>query len=240
MSDLAARASAKLALEITHRTAPDFDRIARAYRWLEYLSLGNLLERTRFALLDAGALDGCTHALILGDGDGRFTARLLRRNSMVRVTAVDASARMLQLLRQRCATAADRVDTQQRDARKFVPADGVDLIATHFFLDCLSQPEVDELVKRLSLQLEVGGHWVVSEFRVPEGWLKWPAAALVRLLYLAFRMLTGLRVTHLPDHSSALRRAGLACIEAKHLLGGVLVTELWVAGETRKSGPSHR
>ena len=39
---------------------------------------------------------------------------------------------------------------------------------------------------------------------------------------------------------ACLALAGLACIEAKHLLGGVLVTELWVAGETRKSGPSHR
>jgi trans-aconitate methyltransferase len=195
---------------------------------MEYLSLGNLLERTRFALLDAGALDVSRQALVLGDGDGRFTARLLARNPEVRVTAIDASARMLRLLRQRCVGFADRVEAGQCDAREFAPVERFDLVATHFFLDCLTQAEVDELVKRVALRLEGGGCWVVSEFRVPEGWLRWPAAALVRGLYLVFRMLTGLRVTRLPDHGAALRRAGLERVAETRLLCGILATELWV------------
>jgi SAM-dependent methyltransferase len=207
--------------------APDFDPIARAYRWMEYGSLGNLLERTRFAHLDAGRLDGARRALVLGDGDGRFTARLLRRNRAVRVTAVDASAEMLGLLRKRCAGDAGRLEARLGDAREFGPAERADLVATHFFLDCLEQGEVESLVARVVGAMERDGRWVVSEFRVPEGWLRWPAAMLVRGLYLAFRVLTGLRVTRLPDHAGALRKAGMALTAERRLLAGVLTTQVW-------------
>jgi cyclopropane fatty-acyl-phospholipid synthase-like methyltransferase len=136
---------------------------------------------------------------------------------------------MLDLLRQGCAGSVDRLQVRLGDARDFAPAERVDLVVTHFFLDCLTQSEVDELVKRVAARLEGGGRWVVSEFRVPQGWLRWPASALVQALYLAFRMLTGLRVTRLPDYGAALRQAGMERVTGKHLLGGVLVTELWVA-----------
>ena len=61
--------------------------------------------------------------------------------------------------------------------------------------------------------------------RVPEGWLKWPAWWLVRGLYFAFQVLTGLRVTRLPDHRSAMEAVGLAVqkkwvIECDHTMKG--------------------
>ena len=43
---------------------PNFDRVARGYRWAEYLALGPLLERTRTRHLDA--LPGAGQALVLG------------------------------------------------------------------------------------------------------------------------------------------------------------------------------
>ena len=78
-----------------------FDKLARLYRWMEYFSFGPLLWHTRVALLPK--MDAARHALMLGDGDGRFTAALLRRNREVRVVAVDASAAMLKRLQQRAA-----------------------------------------------------------------------------------------------------------------------------------------
>ena len=57
------------------RSRPNFDRVARLYRWAEYLLLGPLLARTRKHFLPQ--LTSATHALVLGDGDGRFLAHLL-------------------------------------------------------------------------------------------------------------------------------------------------------------------
>src|SRR6185437_1080687 len=57
---------------------PKFDRLARVYRWMEWLSFGPYLSRCRRAFLPQ--LRDARRALVLGDGDGRFTAALLRRN----------------------------------------------------------------------------------------------------------------------------------------------------------------
>jgi ubiquinone/menaquinone biosynthesis C-methylase UbiE len=206
---------------------PNFDRVARAYRWMEYLSLGTTLERTRRFHLDSGLLDNCRRALVLGDGDGRFTARLLRRNPCIQVDAVDLSAEMLRLLRRRCEFASHRLRIHQADARSCHADESADLVVTHFFLDCLTEEEVYGLVQRVAPTLAPHALWLVSEFRIPNGLLKWPALALVRGLYLAFRLLTGLRVNRLPDQAAALHTAGFRTIAEMHFLGGILTTQLW-------------
>ena len=205
---------------------PDFDRVARAYRWLEYGSLGPLLERTRECHLSR--LSHCSrYALVLGDGDGRFTARLLANAPKVTVEAVDLSGVMLALLRQRCAASHDRLHTFQQDARTFTPNRQPDLVVTHFFLDCLTQREVDALVTRLTPQLASGALWLVSDFRIPTGVLRWPAWIYIRALYLAFRILTGLRTNRLPNHAAAFERCGFTRVATERRMFGILTSEVW-------------
>ena len=72
---------------------------------------------------------------------------------------------------------------------------------------------------------------MVSDFAQPHAaWLRPLAAAYIRALYFAFRVLTGLRVTRLPDAQEALRRAGFARVERKEFIGGLIYTELWKLG----------
>jgi SAM-dependent methyltransferase len=210
---------------------PDFDRVAWAYRWMEYLSLGTMLERARFWHLDAGRMDEARRALVLGDGDGRFTARLMRRNAAVRVEAVDLSGEMLRLLERRCRASASRLRVTKADARAFEPVAGADLVVTHFFLDCLEQEEVRALVQRITGGLRPGAAWVVSEFCVPSGWLRAPAWLVVRGLYLAFRVLTGLRVTRLPDYARELGGCGFRVVAERRFLAGLLVSQVWKSSE---------
>ncbi len=208
--------------------AANFDRIAALYRPLEYLTLGRALERCRLHFLPQ--LRSRTQALVLGDGDGRFLAQLLHQNPTLHADAIDTSAAMLQLLRTRCRAAEPRLRTHQTDALTFAatqPAIPYDLVVTHFFLDCLTQPEVDLLAARIAPHLAPGALWLVSDFRIPTGPWALPARILVRSLYLAFRMLTGLRVTALPDHESALTHAGLTRIAQHRSFAGILTTELW-------------
>jgi SAM-dependent methyltransferase len=201
----------------------NFDAIARPYRWLEYLTLGPLLQRTRAHFLPL-LLDR-RKAIVLGDGDGRFLAELLSQNRTLRADAVDSSSSMLALLRHR--TDAARVTTHHVGALDFHPKDTVDLVATHFFLDCLTQDEVDTLTQRLATSLEPGGLWVVSDFRIPAGLMRVPASLYVGALYRIFGLLTGLQVRDLPDIAGALARAGLACVGVHHRLFGLLTSELW-------------
>jgi ubiquinone/menaquinone biosynthesis C-methylase UbiE len=206
--------------------SPNFDRVARLYRWAEYLSLGTQLERTREYHLPA--LTDRRHALILGDGDGRFLAHLLRQNPALQAIAIDTSATMLKLLRSRCSFATDRLQTQQISALTVDVSADTDLVTTHFLLDCFTQPDVDALTRRLAAQLAPGAVWLVSDFAIPTAPLLRPLARLyVRGLYLAFSLLAGLRTTHLPDPQSSLSSAGFVRIGRQERLFGLLYTELW-------------
>jgi SAM-dependent methyltransferase len=208
----------------------NFDRVARIYRWAEYLALGPLLQQTRTHFLPQ--LADRRRALVLGDGDGRFLARLLQQNPGLQAVAVDTSAAMLELLSKRCHAAkrndVNRLRTWQGSALTVTPAKDTDLIVTHFFLDCLTQPEVDGLAHKLAAAVAPGALWLVSDFGPPRPRLLRPLAALyIRALYLAFRILTGLRVTHLPDPQAALAGAGFTRIARHERLCGLLYTELW-------------
>jgi hypothetical protein len=172
--------------------------------------------------------------LVLGDGDGRFLARLLAQNPALTADAVDSSPAMLRLLCDRCAAQApsskSRLQTHQSDVIDFLAVNSAtqyDLVVTHFFLDCFSQSEVDSLASGIATRMTPDALWLVSDFRVPTGAMRLPARAYVRILYFAFRVITGLRVTQLPDHVSALTGSGLYRVGCERTLAGMLTTELW-------------
>lgn len=209
---------------------PNFDSLAHVYRWMEYGSFGPMLERCRFCFLPR--CSQARHALVLGDGDGRFTARLMAANSAVQVDAADASAAMLAALRKRVrgdSGADSRLHTIRTDLRRFSPPrQGYDLVASHFFLDCLTEEDVSALVGRLLPRLTEDARWLVSEFSLPEiGWRRVGARMLIRSLYFAFSVMTRLGVHRMPDYSKIFREHGFDRSEHAVYLGGLLVSEVW-------------
>ena len=208
---------------------PNFNLLAGPYRWLEYFSFGPWLARARSAFLPQ--LAPCRNALVLGDGDGRFTASLLRANPMVRVHAIDASAAMLRALIRCDGPDGVRVYPELADARHWQPAQEApqfDAIFTHFFLDCLATAEIQSMAEALRPSLSPSALWVVSEFAIPPGRFgRFVARPLIWSLYRVFGVLTGLTVRILPDHDFALRAAGFALQERQTRLAGLLVSELW-------------
>jgi SAM-dependent methyltransferase len=204
-----------------------FDRIARPYRWLEYLSFGPLLTRCRNHWLPE--LQHKRRALIIGDGDGRFTARLLQETPEITADAVDISQAMLALLHARTTKFSNRINTHCTNALTFAPTGSYDLLITHFFLDCLSTSEIHRLAQTLRPHLAPEALWIVSDFDIPSiGPSALPARVLIHFLYLAFGLLTGLKTRRLPDHRSALQDAGLQCKNRKTWLGGFLFSEQWI------------
>lgn len=222
---------------------PRFDRVARSYRVMEYLSFGPMLERCRFHHLQALASAHVTRALVLGDGDGRFLARLLAACPEASAEAVDASPAMLRLLRDRAVHqgAEQRLTTLCADARSFTPSiGGYDLVATHFFLDCLNESETEALIRRLLPHLAPEARWIVSEFQVPADSRTRAAFArgLIASLYAAFHLLTGLRTRRIPPWRSLLAASGFACRASQSFLGGLLITEMWQRAEATTLAPA--
>jgi SAM-dependent methyltransferase len=207
--------------------APNFDRLARLYRWMELFTFGPLLARCRKAFLSE--LGSERHAVVLGDGDGRFTSELLRVNSQVRIDAVDASPAMLDVLLRRAGQNAGRVSVHCADARDWQPTNPpYDLVVSHFFIDCFTTEEVRALATKVRGAGSRSAVWIVSDFAVPHSWFgRFVARPLVWLLYRAFGMLTGLEIRSLPDHHGALRYAGFTLTQRRRWLCGLLVSEMW-------------
>ena len=215
-------------------SAIDCDLIAPWYEPVEHLCFGSALEQRRDAFLPE--LGGVRRALSCGEGDGRFTTALLQSNSQVEVTAVDGSRNMVQLADRRVARIGSqlcrRVEYHCSDIHCFRPPQSAyDLIATHFFLDCFTTEQVNAVVRRIANWSAPRAQWIVSEFAQPSA----PVAqlwtgALIRSLYAAFRVTTGLRVTHLPDYRAAIRSVGFELLREERALGGLLVSEMWERG----------
>jgi ubiquinone/menaquinone biosynthesis C-methylase UbiE len=206
-------------------------RLARVYRWIEYAAFGRALERCRFAHLEA--LQVARQVLVLGEGDGRFVARLLQVNQGARVEVVESSGEMLRVAREHVGE-AERVTWYRMDAvRGPLPEGPFDAVVTHFFLDCLEEAEAAVVVREAAGRLVPGGVWVMSEFRVPKNGLRrWHARLWLWVMYRFFAMTTGLRARRVPEWERMLREAGLqrkARVEARW---GLLTAELWL-GEDR-------
>jgi ubiquinone/menaquinone biosynthesis C-methylase UbiE len=208
----------------------NFDPIARPYRWLEYLSFGPWLVRCRCAQLIH--LAGAQSALLLGDGDGRFLARLLAANTTLRADVVDSSHSMLRILDRRIQRSIPRgrrrICLHHADALQWNPSGSYDLIVSHFFLDCFSLQQLEQLFDRVLPHIRPGAQWVISEFAIPRNaFAAYLAGGLIGLLYRAFGLLTGLPVRALPDYEAVLDRRGFVRTEDRRYLAGLLRSQVW-------------
>jgi ubiquinone/menaquinone biosynthesis C-methylase UbiE len=176
------------------------------------------LERRRFRYLSD--VKGARRALVLGDGDGRFLARLAPQCGQI--DYVDLSARMLALARSRAG--AERVTYHHSNALTLpFPPGEYDLIVSHFFFDCFDEPDARCLIERVTQAAQPQAKWLVSEFRQP-AW----AGFLLRGLYLFFRVTTGLKTRSLTDHRPLLTENGFRLAQEETSKFGLLASELWV------------
>jgi hypothetical protein len=197
------------------------------YRWLEYLSFGPWLARCRSAQL--AHLTGARHALILGDGDGRFLRQLLAINPGLYADVVDSSRSMLKILDRRVRrTGGEKISLHLADGLEWEPIGHYDLIVSHFFLDCFFPDQLEQLFDRVLPHAQPGAQWVVSEFAVPRNPLTaFLARGIIASLYRVFGLLTGLPVRALPDYIGCMARRGLVLSHERRFLAGLLRSELW-------------
>lgn len=140
---------------------------------------------------------------------------------------------MAQLARRRVdrlgGQASARAQFHVGDIREFSrEGESYDLITAHFFLDCFDGVEVAGVARKLASLSRTGATLLLSDFRIPaNGTAHYIDAAIVRGLYGAFRLTTGLRVTRLPDYEGALERVGFRKQRETLKLGGLLVASLW-------------
>ena len=193
----------------------DFSRVSALYRWLEYLVFANALQKRRRAFLTD--VMGSQNVLVLGDGDGRFTAKFLRAQQLApEITAhleyVDCSAGMMRLAERRIRKsrlAASKVQFRLADARSTAFPGPYDLVVSHFFLDCFSTDELSGMIPCIAAATYPNAKWLISEFAIPPAglWRQF-GRTLIRAMYFFFRLPAGLKQIELPDYQCALIASG--------------------------------
>ena len=202
-----------------------FDRIASYYHWLEKLTFSDQLQQARIAFVRQIGSPRC--ALVVGEGDGRFLAQLLREHQTLRVDCVEASARMIGLARTR--VEEERVRFVCADVRE-VPLEEnfYDLIVTHFFFDCFRESELREVIGKLASAATNGAIWLVSDFCEPlHGWRRFKGRALIALMYAFFRATAGIEAHRLVDYTPFLRAEGFALTNEALSADEMIRSQVW-------------
>ena len=207
----------------------NFDRVAAHYRWLETIVFGQQLQRARTAFVRQVGVP--RRALVVGEGNGRFLAELLRAHPGLRVDCIDASARMIALARTELDDES-RVNFIQADIRAAaLGAQQYDLIVTHFFLDCFAEETLAAVIAKLADCATPQAQWLVADFCEPgKGWRRLRARFLIATMYSFFRLLAGIEARRLVDYRPFLRAQGFSFTEAKFLPNEMIRSELWRRG----------
>jgi ubiquinone/menaquinone biosynthesis C-methylase UbiE len=208
-----------------------FDTIAPWYRALERIAFGNDLQRCRVACL--GEITAPRRALIVGEGNGRFLCELLRLHPEVEVDCIDASARMLQLARERIERElperASRVWFLQQDITAWsMPELHYDLIVTHFVLDCFPKAALTGIVRKLARAATHDVNWLLADFCIPaKGMARLHAMLWLVAMYLFFRFAARIQAKELIDPTPLLRAEGFALKRQRFFRKGMLKSEIW-------------
>jgi ubiquinone/menaquinone biosynthesis C-methylase UbiE len=207
-----------------------FDAIAPWYRALETVAFGNALQQARVACLDE--IGSPRRALIVGEGNGRFLAALLRRQPLIRIDCVDASERMLDLARRHVLEMVpdeiNRVEFLQQDVTAWSPQDRYDLIVTHFVLDCFGIEQVGRIVAKLAQAAAPSAIWLLADFRIPnDGLARGHARSWLAVMYWFFRCVAGIEARELVDPSPFFRVEGFVLERQQLFRFGMLKSELW-------------
>ena len=219
-----------------------FDRLAPHYRWMECLLAGGKLQRCRTTFLDT--LPPVRHALLLGEGNGRFLREFLRKQPAARVTCLDASPRMLTEAqgRARCPSAPHIAQTKFLccDVTTWEPPRGeFDLVVSNFFLDCFRPDQIELIAERISAALTDNARWLIADFCEPRrGWRKWRARIILQTMYWFFRRATALPAKRLTAPDTILARHGFELQTRRTFECGLLQSDAWIRRKVGRAVPS--
>ena len=203
----------------------NFDRVAPHYRWLETLVFGRKLQQARIAFVSQIAPP--RRVLVAGEGNGRFLAEFVRAHPRVEVDCVEASARMIEIARERIQSGQVQfICADLREAK--LERESYDLLVTHFFLDCFAETGLAGIVAKLAGLATADAQWLIAEFCEPAaGWRRLRARGLIAAMYFFFRALAGIEGRRLLDYQPIVRSAGFRLTSERFLANAMIRSQLW-------------
>ncbi|HNA80277.1 MAG TPA: class I SAM-dependent methyltransferase [Turneriella sp.] len=188
------------------RQRAGFDRLARFYDALLFLTSGNALHASQVDCL--ARIAAKSRILLVGGGTGRLAAKIARELAPERLLCVDLSTKMCESTERHLRKVPGcPSEVVQADIRNFMPEGRFDVVMTPYLLDVFSAAELPDVVRRLEGMLERHGVWLVADFTHPDcfnGPRRMLQKAVLALLYWFFRLTCSISARQLPDIDSVL------------------------------------
>jgi ubiquinone/menaquinone biosynthesis C-methylase UbiE len=188
----------------------NYDNAALFYDKLSRLIFGEALIRSQVYLLPfipAGA-----NILIVGGGTGWILEEIAKVHpSGLDITYVELSAKMTALSRKR--KVGDNQLVFVNDAIENVRLDAdYDVVITPFLFDNFTEGNLPEVFGHIHQALKQNGLWLCTDFQITGAlWQK----ALLKSMYLFFKLLCGIETTKLPDITTQFAKHGYKKKSAK-------------------------
>ena len=184
----------------------NYEAIAPIYDSLKKLVFGDSLIKTELHFLKSA--NHIEHLLVIGCGSAKFIEELDMQKTE-KITLIDSSKKMCLLAKRRInrLDLEDKIKVQNVDFFKWHSNEKYSHISAAFFLDCLNDSQIDEVLNKMKKLVEKDGRLIVSDFARNTG-DKAFYNVLIRSMYLFFNFCHCIQRTNTPDYQMAFSNTG--------------------------------
>jgi len=162
--------------------------------------------------------------LIVGGGTGWLLEELAKiRPGGLEITYVEVAAKMMAKSKKR-KTGANRVVFVNDAIENLAFPNEFDVVITPFLFDNFSEQTLDNVFGHVKSMLKTNGLWLNCDFQLTG---KWWQMAMLKSMFLFFRLICGIEASKLPDIYRQFAKQGFKVIEQKTFFGGFIVSEVY-------------
>lgn len=203
--------------------ANNFNYISGFYDSLGFLVFGNSLKNSQLHFLSK--IPPNSKVLVVGGGTGWFLEELLKTNSIKEVLYIESSSEMMRLSQKRVEGNNHETEIKfiNSPLEKISLQEKFDVIITNYFLDLFNEEQLKIIVPKLYSHLNTNGLWLISDFKIsPKTFHKAWQRCLLKIMYLFFRITSGVEATHLSDFHILLEELKLKKINSEEFFYGMM------------------
>jgi demethylphylloquinol methyltransferase len=145
--------------------ARSYELISSIYERLNVIFTGGQNLATRLSQIED--MHAGQRVLYVGVGPGEEALEAARRG--IKVTCVDLSPSMIEIVRQRFEQAGLSGEFVCADIMEYEPEEPFDVVVSNFFLNIFSRPVMLQMLGRLVSLIRPGGDFVLADFAPPRG-----------------------------------------------------------------------
>lgn len=199
-----------------------YDNSAWFYDKLSRLVYGRALIDAQVFLLQF--IPPKSHILIVGGGTGWILDEISRLHpSGLEITYVEVAPKMMALSQKRNMGDNKVVFFTDPVEDVSLPAD-FDVVITPFLFDNFEEETLQKVFGHIDAALKPGGLWLNADFQLSG---KWWQQALLKTMFLFFRLICNIEASKLPDIKKQFGQYGYTAVKEQTFFGEFVVAEVY-------------